>query len=745
MIRPRPSHQSVTPLASTTLRVTITDLIAEHVLHHRFENTGKNAIEAVFTFPVPLDAAFLGMRTTLAGETLEADIQPQRQADRTYGDAMAAGHSAVLLTAPEPGLLCTSLGNLLPGETGEIELRFATALRVADRQARFSLPLVHRPRYGRWNLDALEMPSHDFAVTHPLSATIHVTGLLVAAPVTCATHATRFVRQGGSLELSIGQAMLDRDLILNFDLDHDLAPTGRQIEDGDATLGLASFTLPCRHGPAHAMDLCLVLDGSGSMTGDAIEQSRKAVAAVIDALADGDRIQLLRFGSSIVPMFRRPLRATLRVREALRELLPTIQANLGGTDMGDALERALTELGTLDHQPAEGKRTRAIILVTDGAVQPADLAAAQAAAIHAGMRIFVVAVGSSAGAEVLEPLAAATGAIMERAVPAEPIDAGVMRHFRRAREASAAALQVRWPDRQATPIAMGIAYPGDAVNVAALLPRAVDGAVVIEAPTLDFSLHIPLGQRTAAPALRALLGQRRHRAASPVAREALALRYGLLTAETSAVLVKRRTEQDRVDGLPQVVQIPQMVSVGMLVADPAVDHPARRTTGASFACTLNQSLGDSGLDYLDMPAFLRRHADDTPGIGKDRKSATARIPAIPPAEARRVLLALYRALLSALAGEPTSSIDLPSIVDALPDDMHESTRQLLARCELSADNPDAGAALLLALNDVLDQPPLTDEQEAMLAMRLAEAADAAGGPFPVNDARMTEALRRAIR
>src|SRR3546814_10066800 len=67
-----------TPLASTTLNVTITDLVAEYVLRHSFENDGSAPIAAVFTFPVPLDAAFVGLRATIAGETLCAQIQAKR-------------------------------------------------------------------------------------------------------------------------------------------------------------------------------------------------------------------------------------------------------------------------------------------------------------------------------------------------------------------------------------------------------------------------------------------------------------------------------------------------------------------------------------------------------------------------------------------------------------------------------------------------------------------------------------------
>ncbi|MBS0212808.1 MAG: VWA domain-containing protein [Proteobacteria bacterium] len=456
---PRQSSYLIdSPLASTQLQVRIVDLVAEYTLIHEFRNESGYLIEALFTFPIPLDAAFLGMTATLAGETLHAQIQPRKKAARTYEDALEAGDSAVLLEQPEPGVLTIGLGNLYPEETGRIELRFAAFLQVADRSARFSLPLVHRPRYGRWHLDALQTPQHDFAVEHPLAATIRIEGLLARAPVACSLHAARFAACEGAHEVTIAAAMLDRDLVLRFDLDTPLAPTAHLIADGEATLGLVSFVLPMGDTPPQALDLCLVMDCSGSMNGDAIAQSRAALIAVAEALDEGDRIQVLRFGSTVVPVFRKLAAFGDKQRTALTELAGMLDSDLGGTEMRAALDRAIADL----ERAGGAGRSRAIILVTDGAVQAQDILAARNDAVAMGVRIFVVAVGSSAGTEVLTPLAEATGAMLERAVPGEPIDAGVMRQFRRARAESATAVEARWPGHDAAVIATGIAYPGDA-------------------------------------------------------------------------------------------------------------------------------------------------------------------------------------------------------------------------------------------------------------------------------------------
>ena len=193
-----------TPLARSALHVTITDLVAEYELRHVFRNDTTRSIEAVYSFPVPLDSAFMGMEATLAGEQRLAQVLPRQQASRNYDDAVADGDSAVLLERLEPGMLCVNLGNLKPGEEGEIVLRFAAALFTADGTARFSLPLVHRPRYGRSLLDDLHKPRHEFAVEHPLEATIRVTGLLARSPVNCATQPSGVVNRRMHLNEGLG-------------------------------------------------------------------------------------------------------------------------------------------------------------------------------------------------------------------------------------------------------------------------------------------------------------------------------------------------------------------------------------------------------------------------------------------------------------------------------------------------------------------------------------------------------------
>lgn len=697
-----------TPLAHTTLTALISDLLCEYELRHVFRNDGKSAIELVYSFPIPLDAVFVSMDATLAGETRSAQVLPARQANHNYDQAIGEGHSAVLLEQLQPGVLCVNLGNLKPGEAGEIVLRFVAALNVADAQARFSLPLVHRPRYGRSLLDEITQPRNDFAVEHPLAAEIRVRGFLAACPVLCAMPGVRFAQDSGELVLRINDAMLDRDLVLNFELGTQTRSGLRWLVDGQASLGLLSFTLPPRESSEIASrDVCLLLDCSGSMQGDAIVQSRAALAAVTEALHEHDRIQVIRFGSSTSALFRRPLHATARIKDALRDLQATVNANLGGTEMDAALREAMRALAQTDGA-AERK---VIILVTDGAVNAHEIQRAQAQAISQGVRIFVVAVGSSAGVDVLAPLAEATQASMERAVPAEPIDAGVMRQFRRAR-ALPIKLRTTWSGTDATPLPCGVVYPGDAVT---LIARFADQSPVTASVHVDDDAEMTFAQAElqSSAAWLAWAGQRiyQNEAAHSPEREALALHYGLITEETKAVLVKQRAEADRIEGLPVVTPVAPMAPAGLLqaaCATPPSTYVARHKSASPVLAGRAAPAGAA------MPSPPRGFANDDYLVDSMMwmDAAVDPAPQLEPA----ALLALAQALRDLALRSQQDALTIDLLLKQIPPQWHDVVREYALANGLDRFNRAEAITQLLALLDQGVELELSDEDEAQLAV-----------------------------
>jgi len=696
-------------LTDTQIKVHIHDLIAEYTLTHRFENSEDQPIEAVFTFPIPLDAAFLGLQADIAGERLQAQVVADTQAVRRYDDAIADGDSAVLLRQPEPGVLTAYLGQLLPGEKAEVELRFANELRAAGGQARFSLPTVLRPRFGEWDMESIEAPEHDVAVEHPMSAHVEVSGMLVNVPVHCVTHPVRFEHRDGLLHLTMEQQMLDRDLVMLFDLPADLPPMAVQVTDGDDSRVLLSLPLPAKTS-SRPLDLWLLLDGSGSMAGSAIEQSREAVRAVASRLGEVDRIQVLRFGSDQLPLFRRPMKATAAVRSALMELAESVDADLGGTEMGEALINAIDGLRAAKREDAE----TVIILVTDGAVQAHELVAARQCAFREGVRIFAVAVGSSASIEVLEPMVEVCAGCMERAVPGEPVDACVVRHLARARCGQPETVELAWPPRaqEITPLAP--AWPGDVARWIARLPNGGD-ADTIQASLYGTPLltNIPIvhAAGTERNSLRAIIGQHQLRLAESAGEDIapIALRYGLLSRSTSAILVKLRKDGGKSEELPQIRRVVSMASADML--------------GSRMSSANHSAFVDScSFDYLDIPAFVRRQSDDDDGAVCSASKRARGLAATDPVKAHEALLAIVALLRESLAAAPHRMLPLCDVIAALD----ESIRPIAA--EVLGDLPDieltsvaSSEQLYVVLVEVL-MLDLDEVEEIAYARLLANSA-----------------------
>lgn len=704
MIATESRERATSPLCASQLAVEIEDLHAECTLTHQFRNDGTRPIEAVFSFPIPLDAAFLSLQARLGNETVCAAIQPKEEAERRYSDAINEGDSAVLLTQPEPGVLCLSLGNLGPGEVGEVVLRFAVWLRVANNEARFTLPLVHRPRYGRWRLEDIEAPVHDMATCYPLAATISVRGLLHGCSVRCSTHAARFRQDERQTIIALEKAMLDADVVVAITLPEALPPQIRVIEDGDGYMGWAAACMPHVDSERSPLNLCLVMDCSGSMQGDAIAQSREALRRVADRLDDGDRVQIIRFGNTHETLFRRPLIAGPAVRATVRELAAVLNANLGGTEMDKALCAAIEQLCQSDC-----KQRRAIILVTDGAVQPADIQSSRQLAHARQVGIFVVAVGSAAGVDVLAPLTESTGAALERAVPAEPIDENVLRQMTRARAGSSRALVVSWSDPEAQPIALPNAFSGEVAIAAARL--TLPGGMVHLGQDAVAPVVLPPPQPV--PALRALLGQRLYAIADQSSRASLACRYGLLTAHTSAVLVKIRNGSEKTEELPEVVKVPQMIPRGMVAA--SMDHASIAFSRRSGSSDIHGFSPDSVLCLSEPYPLCYDFCDDdlssAAGHSGARPRYVQRTVILQSEEVKDLLVRLHHVLLDWLREHGSLAENFPDTDTAIAKLFSDPTERGIVEGWLGSAG---GTCLFSALHTALQQPPLTDELEACL-------------------------------
>ena len=103
-------------LRDVAVSAVLRDLLAEVTVSQTYRNDEQVNIEAVYTFPLPVDAVLLDVTVVIGGRVLKGTVVEKKTAEEQYEDAVASGDAAVMLEALEPGLYTMNVGNLLPQE-----------------------------------------------------------------------------------------------------------------------------------------------------------------------------------------------------------------------------------------------------------------------------------------------------------------------------------------------------------------------------------------------------------------------------------------------------------------------------------------------------------------------------------------------------------------------------------------------------------------------------------------------------
>ncbi|HEU4373440.1 MAG TPA: VIT domain-containing protein [Telluria sp.] len=593
-------------------------LILGIAVEQRFRNSSERNIEIVYTFPLPGGAVLLGVDVRVGERQLSGAVGEKRQAAQAYEDSLAAGDAAIMLEKNHDHSYSLNLGNLAAGEACVVTLRYAETLLFEQRGLRISVPTVIAPRYGDpvrdGHLASHQVAGHSLSAHSPFSLTLRLSRELAHARIGSPSHAVATQFAGDGVTVSLAQpAALDRDFVLVLDqLPHDslAIATPDPVAPGHGVV-LASFCPRFAAAAPQAVAAKLLVDCSGSMAGDSIAAAKRALHAIVAQFDAGDRFSLSRFGTTVHHRARGLWQASARTRNAASRWVDALHANLGGTEMEDALTStfALGTAGATD-----------VLLVTDGQIEAIDGVIAAAAA--SGHRLFIVAIGSSPAESHLRRLALATGGACDFVAAGERVEPAVLRMFARLRSPRLQQLRVRWPAQPAWTCELPEAvFDGDTVNLFAQFAGAVHGEVQLfgrDGDAAEFEIaRAALAQNASGETLARMAASAR--IATPCDRAAalrIALDYQLVTQHTSFLLVHERAEHDKAADMPALRHVAPMVPAGWAGSGSTGAQPA----GISRAPAIWRRSAPSDLMVADcearwdVPAFLRKEdvlsADD---------------------------------------------------------------------------------------------------------------------------------------
>ena len=405
-VRPVP-HNPTGPVERlrSAVQVSISGRVARVTVEEWFRNNGPTLGEGMYHFPLPGEAVFSSYSLWQGDQELRGEAMDATQARSIYEAIVRQKRDPALIELAGQGLIRARVFPIAPGETRKITLKYTQLLDRAGDAWRFRyLGDKNRqtaPRSFRIEVDSAARLGNPYSPTHQVQVTRRDDRL----EITLADNAA-----GGDFELLLPLA---RGLVGLSLIPHH--PVG---EDGYFMLLLAPGAADAT---ALRRDLVAVIDISGSMSGEKIQQARSALIQLLGTLREGDRFRLVAFSGGVRRYAEGWTSMTADARPDAERWIRSLEAE-GGTNIAGALTEAFAQA------PAE-QSLGVVVFLTDGQASTGETdpeRIAQSAEQNRGrFRVFSFGVGDDVNTYLLDRLTERARGTTEYVRPGENIEQAV--------------------------------------------------------------------------------------------------------------------------------------------------------------------------------------------------------------------------------------------------------------------------------------------------------------------------------
>src|SRR6266487_457608 len=396
---------------SSDVRVDLVDRVLRYEITETYVNRGSRAGEADFMFPLPKGAAFQDLKLSINGELVSGETMSADRARQIYEEIVRRQRDPALLEWMGYGLLRARIFPIAPGEQKKVVVRFQTvapregdALRVDYfRGTRTNQVRRYQEPEGRTSF-VLTYPNDPmYGTAYSPTHSIYERGYTSESDRNTDDDRSFASSYRGSVRrVEVRDARGEVTLLIPIRRSTSAAISLLANAPGnDDGFALITLSPPAVRPRAVPRDVTFVIDVSGSMSGQKIEQARAAGKQILGTLSPMDRFRLIDF-SSDVRTFRDDFSTATRenIRGAER-YLDDLDAQ-GSTNISGALDEALSAR-------VQSGRLPIILFLTDG--QPtvgerdASVIAANVAKERGSRRLFTFGVGADLNISLIEQLA----------------------------------------------------------------------------------------------------------------------------------------------------------------------------------------------------------------------------------------------------------------------------------------------------------------------------------------------------
>jgi len=409
-----PQRQGAIEITDVKVLIDILESTATTTIEIRLQNTTSSRQEAELIVPVPDGAVVRGFAYDGPGGMISAKVLEKEQARRIYQQLVSK--------IRDPALVEFVGYNLIRSSVFPVEPTYEHLLEADGNRIDYVLPRTEALEYAvPWKVKA------NIKAKRPIST------------VYSASHKLDIERQS------------DKEMTVKIALDAEKEPGAFRLsylvqEDGVTAsmfaypdkkvgggyflllAGLPAEALKNADDPAIKREVTLVIDRSGSMRNEKIDQVKEAAMQIIAALKNGEAFNIIIYNNTVQWFSPKPVVKNRRTAKAAQAYIEGITAS-GGTNIHDALKAAL------EQAPAEGMLP-IVLFLTDGlpTVGNTSEIAIRELVVESNphkRRVFTFGVGVDVNAPLLEKIAGESRAKAEFVLPKEDVEVKVGKVFKR--------------------------------------------------------------------------------------------------------------------------------------------------------------------------------------------------------------------------------------------------------------------------------------------------------------------------
>jgi Ca-activated chloride channel family protein len=316
-----------------------------------FYNPSNYQLEGFYIFPIPKGAIVNNFTMIINGKETQAELLDADKARKIYEDIVRQMRDPALLEYSEQNIFKLRIFPIEPRSEKKISISYSQVVESDNNLFEYVYPLNTEKFSAK--------PLKNVSVKIDLKSNEKIKNIY------CPTHEVDIVNKSDNHSIISYEAenvKPDTDFKLYFAKNSSAVglsllsyKTGKN--DGYFLLS-ASPSIEIDKGSIENKDITFILDVSGSMSGDKLDQAKRALLYCINNLNSGDQFNIIRFSTEAYSLFNSLKSADKQNISEAKRFLDELQA-IGGTNIEEAFNLAFK-----NYQKAF--RPHFIVFLTDG-------------------------------------------------------------------------------------------------------------------------------------------------------------------------------------------------------------------------------------------------------------------------------------------------------------------------------------------------------------------------------------------